>query len=113
NSPPESGGAGAGATGVVSSARATPSAYVVTPGMGVPPLTRVPTFPAQHHPVAIGASPPHLRRGAFRNSPPESGGAGAGATGVVSSARATPSANVVTPGMGVPSVTRVSTFPAQ
>jgi len=29
---------------------------------------------AQHHPVAQGATPPHLRRGAIKNSPPELGG---------------------------------------
>jgi len=28
----------------------------------------------QHHPGAQGATPPHLRRGAFKNSPPDSGG---------------------------------------
>ena len=32
------------------------------------------TFPVQHHPGAHGATPPHLRRGAFKNSPPDSGG---------------------------------------
>jgi hypothetical protein len=37
------------------------------------------TTPAQR------ATPPQLRRGAFTNSPPDSGGAGASATGVVTS----------------------------
>ena len=36
------------------------------------PSPRVSTFPAQHHPVARGATPHHLGRGALRNSPPES-----------------------------------------
>jgi cysteine desulfurase len=36
-------------------------------------------------PVASAPAPPHLRRGAFTNSPPDSGGAGALATGVVTS----------------------------
>ena len=30
--------------------------------------------PVQHHPVARRATPPHLRRGAVKNSPPDSGG---------------------------------------
>jgi hypothetical protein len=33
-----------------------------------------PSFPVQHHPGAQGATPPHLRRGAFEDSPPDSGG---------------------------------------
>ena len=38
------------------------------------PRSGVCTFPAQHHPRRERVAPPHLRRGAFRNSPPESGG---------------------------------------
>jgi hypothetical protein len=30
-----------------------------------------PPWPAQHHPGANGAAPPHLRRGAAKNSPPD------------------------------------------
>ena len=41
------------------------------------------TTPALGATPAQRATPPHLRRGAFANSPPDSGGAGALATGVV------------------------------
>ena len=50
------------------------------------PIPEVSAFPVQHHPVACGSVPPHLRRAAFGNSPPESGGAGAVSAGVVSRA---------------------------
>jgi len=39
------------------------------------------TNPDQHHPVARRATPPHLRRGAVKNSPPDSGGVARRATG--------------------------------
>ena len=38
------------------------------------PLPGVSAFPGQHHPGAHGAALPHLRRGAFKNSPPDLGG---------------------------------------
>ena len=46
-----------------------------TPALSTTPVLS--TTPAQR------ATPPQLRRGAFTNSPPDSGGAGALATGVV------------------------------
>ena len=54
------------------------------------PFPGVSTFPVQHHPGAQGATPPHPRRGAFRNSPPDSGGEAPEAPGWLHASAGTP-----------------------